>query len=174
MKRCPFDAGDSMGPITSMPYAANGQGEAITVSSFGGTCIKSQCTWHWIHFCTYRMLPLSMVIQKNLALKIFFANVNPFMWGLHVFACISSKSLVSFVASTHRNNPKFEVLVYGISPLRKKWFSILLRTMFSYLWPLQDILVLLSAFWCHSTMISHQISHLYKNSMHVDHVSVHR
>ena len=82
--------------------------------------------------CTYHMLSLSMVIQKYPALKIFFAKVNPFMWGPHVPACISSKTL-SLVTSTHCKNPKFEVLLYRISSLRKKWLAILLKVCFCLL-----------------------------------------
>ena len=47
-----LEAAGSIGPMTSMPKATNGQGELITLSSWGGTRIKSSCTWHLWHFCT--------------------------------------------------------------------------------------------------------------------------
>lgn len=73
------------------------------------------------------------VIQKYLALKIFLARTNPFIWGAQISACIFSNNLVSSIALAYHNNPKSAVLLYKISPLIKKWLDILFKVFFCLL-----------------------------------------
>ena len=104
----PLEASGSIGPMTSMPQATNGQGELLALSSWGGTQIKSPCTWH---FCTNMQQSFSIVIQKYSARRIFLYKVIPFICVPQTSACIYSMSFVPSTTLTHLRRPKYGVLL---------------------------------------------------------------
>ena len=131
MYLCQLQAASSIGPMSSIPQATNGQGELIAWSSWGGTCIRSSCTWHLWHFCTNLKKSFYIVILKYPDCRIFLAKVIPFICVHQTPACICSISFAASTTSTNLRRPKSWVLLYKswvllyrTSPLRKKLRSI--------------------------------------------------
>lgn len=124
MNLCPRLEGGSIGPITSVPHAANGHAGTVGCKGLGGRWGISPWIWHWWHFLAYSTQSLAILDQKYpMTLNLWYI-FGPDWCAPHTPECTSSIAFCASSSDKHLRHMWSYDLLYRIS-LWNRYISVI-------------------------------------------------